>query len=86
MEGTGSDIRLSTCSEYTDFDTRISVFIGDDCSSLECIGLDTLLPAINLCDTLSWTSTLGQRYLIHVQGVSESDFGNFELIFGSDVL
>jgi hypothetical protein len=35
VEGTGSDIRLSTCSEYTDFDTRISVFIGDDCSSLE---------------------------------------------------
>jgi hypothetical protein len=90
VEGTGSNITVSTCSEYTDFDTQVSVFIGDDCSSLECIGLETLLPVVNLCgleDTLSWISTLEQRYLILVQGASESDFGNFELqIWDSVVL
>jgi hypothetical protein len=86
VEGTGSDIRVFTLSEYTDFDTRISVFIGDDCSSLECIGPETL-PFFSLSGTVSWISILGQRYMILVQGVLESDFGNFELqIFGSFVL
>jgi hypothetical protein len=83
--GSSNNRTVSTCSEYTDFDTRVSVFVSDDdCSSLECISLDAmlLLPVSNLCGvdaTVSWISTPGQRYLILVQGFSESDFGNFEL-------
>jgi hypothetical protein len=83
VEGTGTDMIATTCSEYTTFDARVSVFLGDGCpSSLECLGPEMIIPSFSACvaeGTISWRSRPGEEYLILVQGLSAGGFGNFEL-------
>jgi hypothetical protein len=44
VEGTGTEITITTCSEYTNFDARISVILGDEYpSTLGCLGPGTIL-------------------------------------------
>lgn len=35
---TFTDVTASTCNSGTNFDTQISVFVGNDCNSLSCVG------------------------------------------------
>lgn len=63
----------STCHIVTDFDTRISVFRGSDCESLECVAGNDDSHQSSDCGSsagsrVSWLSTLGQDYYILVHG------------------
>jgi hypothetical protein len=64
-----TSITVSTCNEATTFDTKISVFKGDDCGALECIGGDD--DAGRACDQFSSFTFLALEpatYWIFVHG------------------
>lgn len=68
--GDGSNLLASTCSNETDFDTKISVFSGT-CSSLQCVGGNddaTCSSGSGLQSTIGWQSLSGVDYFILVHG------------------
>ena len=76
LVGTGQTVTAHTCSEHTDFDTQITVFAGEDCSSLSCINFKD-----NNCGKRSWVTfntELGDVYKILVSGSGTSE-GQFVL-------
>ena len=69
----GTGMVATTCHSVTDFDTRISVFRGDDCEQLECVaGNDDSHQSVacgsSASSRVSWLSTIGVRYYILVHG------------------
>ena len=80
--GDGSIVTLTTCSPNTDFDTEIIVVSGD-CNNQACEVFnddDIGCANGNLLSTVTFASTLGVDYFVHV-GSYFQDFGlgNFEL-------
>lgn len=75
---------VSTCTNQTNFDTALTIYEGDDCSSLKCVvGRDDDLE----CDagtekhsTVSWQAMAGQRYHVLVHGSQANHTGDFGLI------
>lgn len=70
-------MRASTCGQETTFDTRISIYRGEDCQELECVISDD-----NGCGFQSsayWFSNKGETYYILVTGNLFSSFGDFAL-------
>jgi hypothetical protein len=72
--GTGREVTAFTCSEFTNFDTQISVYAGSDCGNLRCLGGKD-----DNCGTKSWMlfpAAEGQIFYILVSGKGAST-GNF---------
>jgi len=84
VNGTGSDLRATTCLPGTDHPTQIHVFSGS-CDSLSCISVEGDNYAV--CSdfdvatnsaTVNWESEEGAEYFILV-GSRTGSVGNFEL-------
>lgn len=77
--GTGNTMTASTCTEFIDFDSIISVFSGT-CQSLICQAAsdDDCAAFLPTSSTASWCSVLGKEYLILVHGY-QSEVGGFIL-------
>ena len=79
--GTGTTMTATTCTNFFDYDTKISVFCGDCFGDLLCVGgNDDSCPdgASGLLSTVSWCSQVGAEYLILVHGFG-GQTGDFEL-------
>lgn len=72
LSGTGASMRASTCTEETNFDTRIAIYAGDGCESLKCVSANS--DSTTPCDfsddssTVEWKTSPGQAYHILVYG------------------
>ncbi|MCK4660445.1 MAG: hypothetical protein KAV82_13065 [Phycisphaerae bacterium] len=78
--GTGTTMTMTTCSENTDFDTKIQVFC--DCGPMVCVGGnddDHTCEYSSFQSTGSWCSEAEQLYFVQVGGYSTA-VGTFELI------
>ena len=66
--GTGTDLELSLCNAATDYDTQLDVYTGE-CGNISLVveNDDTEYPE-ELCSGLTFTSELGESYLIVVHG------------------
>ena len=74
--GSGEELTFFTCSEFTDFDTQISLYTGDDCGNLSCVASKD-----DNCGTATWLThpfEEGKRYYLLISGKPESK-GNFVL-------
>ena len=69
----GVSMNVTTCSEYTDFDTYISVFSGS-CSSPTCVAYDddSSCSYGSGASLVSWVSN-GDEYLIGVTGYNSNE-------------
>jgi hypothetical protein len=73
--GTGHEFSVTTCDEFTYFDTQITVFSGS-CYDMVCVdGTD------DSCNggPLTWNTELGLYYYVLVQGYGRSRVGVFGL-------
>ncbi|MCB0794860.1 MAG: right-handed parallel beta-helix repeat-containing protein, partial [Flavobacteriales bacterium] len=74
------NVILSTCAVGTTFDTRLSVFTGPDCNTLDCYTLgDDVGGACGLGTQIEFFAQNGQTYWIAVHSPGPSSHGNFEL-------
>ena len=77
------NIILSTCGAGTAFDTRISVFTGPDCNTLNCYTMsDDFGGACTTRSQLEFFAQSGQTYYIAVHSPSPFADGQFELQIG----
>jgi hypothetical protein len=78
LEGRGSNVTASLCSESTTFDTQIYIYSGD-CNSLTCVTADD-----DSCggvgSIVTWSATNGRTFYILVGG--HVDTGDFRLELG----
>jgi len=81
VEGTGRPLTASTCSEATNFDTQISVFLGD-CGNLACVNGNN--DFCKLGSSVTWPSQEGELYRVLVQGANADAIGDFELTVLTD--
>lgn len=65
--GTGRTVTATTCSDVTDFDTKIHVFEGD-CGINDCIGGNDNFQSPGRCSQHSWQTQSGEEYYIMVHG------------------
>jgi hypothetical protein len=76
--GAGETLTVFTCSDFTDFDTQMTLFEGDDCDHLQCVASQD-----DNCDTATWMEHLFTKerlYYVLVSGKpGEQSTGNFEL-------
>jgi len=77
--GNGQQLKATTCSFFTDFDTQLSVFQGP-CNSLRCVGAQANMNRRETCAIVEWQSTVGTEYHILVQGEGNDPVGFYELI------
>jgi hypothetical protein len=68
VTGTGSELTASTCSEETNFDTKLSLFTGS-CDSLQCVTTndDQVGSECDVLSTVVWMSETGATYYILVR-------------------
>jgi hypothetical protein len=87
--GTGEEHTVSTCNRFTNFDTQIFVFSGDDCSSLTCVGTSSSSSSTDSSNsstcssTISWLASKAEFYRILVTGKDRNQYGTFGLEIGS---
>ena len=77
-----SFLTATTCTPETTFDTSMSVFVGDDCSDLKCVGFNDDVVAGGECgekSTLTWPAELGETYYMLIGGFRASSVGTFGL-------
>ena len=74
---------VDTCSNLTNFDTKLSIFTGRSCNELACVtGNDD---GCGLQSSISWQSNIAQFYWILVHGWDTYRIGRFGLtVSGSD--
>jgi hypothetical protein len=80
VQGTGSALTASTCSDDTTLDTQLSVFQGD-CGNLVCVNGNN-----DFCGTQStvvWPSVFNESYLVLVHGLNGTT-GAFHLTLSTD--
>src|SRR5690606_12077626 len=71
-------VTFSTCGN-SDFDTRISVFSGADCSSLTCVAMGDDYPGCaDGSSQVTFNATTGTTYWVAVHGAG-GQAGNYEL-------
>jgi hypothetical protein len=83
--GTGNTMTASTCGDFFDYDTKISVFCGT-CDDLTCVdGNDDSCSggASGLLSTVTWCSQFNAQYYILVHGFGGQS-GAFELTLSDD--
>ncbi|MEO1129874.1 MAG: hypothetical protein AAFX05_09250 [Planctomycetota bacterium] len=74
VEGTGTTMTATLCSEVTNYDTKLSVFCRD-CDVLNCIGGNDdnfSCPVSGVQSEVSWCSEFGVTYRILVHGFGSS--------------
>jgi len=76
--GMGKRLQVDTCDSRTNFDTKLSVFTGLECSSLTCIATDD--DACGSQSSIQFDTTIGDLYYVLVHGYDgngkeEGDFG-----------
>jgi hypothetical protein len=89
--GDGRLLTASTCSEFTRFETQITVFQGDtSCNDLECVEefdyvreFDELLNC-GRESIIRFSTVAGLQYYILVSGDGFDELGNFGLTIGAD--
>jgi len=73
----------STCTETTNFDTRLAVFSGESCESLSCIEANSDSPTMcsnnNNASIVQWKTQINRTYYLHVFG-APGQSGNFGLL------
>ncbi len=89
VTGDGTTYTASTCDAATTFDTEISVWVGDDCGNLTCVGSNddagALCALSSVRSTFSWCALPGVRYYIAAGSYSyTSGKGTFVLSVTSD--
>jgi hypothetical protein len=74
--GTGESATIFTCSEFTDFDTQLTLFTGDDCENLVCV-----VSKQGNCGANAWLQNQFEEGLLYYVLVSgkPSGSGNFVL-------
>lgn len=74
--GTGYTITVSTCTEFCNFDTKLSVYCPD-CEHLFCAAANdnNCEPYTGLESTVSWCSEPGMEYLILLHGYGSATGG-----------
>ena len=87
--GTGTDLELSLCNAATDYDTQLDVYTGE-CGNISLVVENDDLDFPELCSGLTFTSELGESYLIVVHGFPDGfedleDNGNYEFTLTCDV-
>jgi len=80
VQGTGNYMTATTCADYTNYDTKISIYCNT-CEEIVCVGGNDdncALPNHGLNSTFSWCSDPTETYFILVHGYS-SNTGDFQL-------
>lgn len=80
--GTGDNFRVDTCSNYTNFDTEISLYRGICGVDLECMGGNDD-SCSGIASALQWKTEIGVLYYIKVHGHGLGSVGDFGLTFSS---
>jgi len=80
--GNGNTFRVDTCSNYTDFDTELSLYRGICGVVLECMGGNDD-SCSGITSALQWKTEVGVLYYIKVHGHGLESVGNFGLTFSS---
>jgi hypothetical protein len=81
--GSTPSIIASTCNEGTTYDTKLSVFKGNDCDALECVGtVDDSNDQCSLTSKLAFLTAELTTYWILVHGFGSST-GNYTLTIDS---
>ena len=71
-------VTFSTCGT-SDFDTRISVFTGADCSNLSCVAMNDDSPGCaSASSTVTFNAVTGTSYWIAVHGAGSAE-GSYQL-------
>ncbi len=84
--GTGNTITATTCSEITEFDTKINVYCNSCVEPICVVGDDDNCDEFAHPEPVEWCSQAGAEYLILVHGFAMQT-GGFELnVFDDDVL
>ncbi len=86
IEGTGSDITVSTCSSNTIFDSQLGIFSGS-CGSLTCVASNNndFSCENNRLSTVTFASEFGTTYYILLNGTVDSQ-GPFEMSITCDAV
>ena len=79
VSGISGPITVDTCSSFSNFDTKISVFQGS-CGGLTCVdgNDDDFSCSLNgLHSSVTWTATASEQYfvLVHGFGIATGEFG-----------
>ena len=86
LQGTGTTLRASTCTEATTYSTALSIFSGMSCDDLSCEDGNTddaLCSLANEASTVAWSAELGMTYYILVHGDDFPPVGDFGLTIDS---
>jgi hypothetical protein len=83
---TKSFLTATTCTPETTFDTSMSVFVGDDCNELKCVGFNDDDAECGEKSTLTWPAEPGETYYMLVGGFRASSVGTFGLRVMEDPL
>ena len=82
--GTGKELVASTCSKFTDFNSRVSVFTGT-CGDRTCVERSKVnFGCGEKGSSVRWLSVDGDLYHILVSGIDFEEFGNFALTIGEE--
>jgi len=85
VNGTGGNLRATTCNAGSNYDTKLSVFSGSP-GALQCITGNDDSPCAGfsaLNATVNWASEQNETYYILVHGFGGSQ-GNYEMTVSSD--
>jgi hypothetical protein len=82
--GTGERLTADTCDSRTNFDTKISIFSGFDCSGLTCVtGIDD---GCGLQSSISFDTEVGETYWLLLHGWESNNVGNYALTLSGSTL
>ena len=82
--GTGERLKADTCHPSTNFDSKISVFSGIDCDTLQCV--DGNDDGCGLQSSITWDTKEAELYWVLVHGFGTNKQGKFGLtVSGSDI-
>jgi hypothetical protein len=85
--GNGNTMTVTTCDQYTDFDTKLSVFCHS-CDTLVCISANDNfnIPICGMTSLVSWCTRPGEEYYILVHGAFWYEVGKFKIGYWHDDL
>ena len=83
--GNGETITVTTCDNYSDFNTKISVFCND-CEDLICVTANDNfnIPVCGYTSLVTWCSEPGKEYFVLVHGGFNWEVGKFRIGYWSD--
>lgn len=85
--GTGGNMTATTCTNFTSFDTRLSIATGRLCDATtgeECLAWTDDATENEVCSTVSWESLRNGIYKVFVHEGSSGAAGSFRLQINSE--